>query len=434
MRPDGKNSPEADIVPNYPATDSAPDAAPSTALDEALEALLERGPGAGFERPVTLSRHWLPAADSVALAPRYQVASDEHGARIHVRLDGHQLYLDDPVLLEPVCVPKPWGQEIWFTGIEARGESRVVTAAGTLPLSQYLALAPRRLCRGAPLVLLKVLDPKPEPVLGDLYFEVHEQKQEVYVVCHVDASVWAAGAGRIRFGMNQALRAAYRDDAAFCRDYLRAVQDYERVRRAIDGSERAAEGTGERVGERPSAASEAALRTAMEAFTAVRELAVGDVVVVPARVPHSLQHGVRVIEFQTPIYERYIISFAQQVLTQDHWDTEAAVRRMSLEPPPQPQFDVLGPGVERIVAFDDFKVWRVTLEPGASFRLPAHPSYALCMVVEGAMTLGPLTLGPEQAAFVPAAALADDRRRDRQARVVNHGTRAAQLLVAAPDL
>jgi hypothetical protein len=62
--------------------------------------------------------------------------------------------LDEPVRLCPAYIAKPWGQEIWFTGIEARGESGIATNAGELPLSQYLALAPRRLTRRAPLVLL----------------------------------------------------------------------------------------------------------------------------------------------------------------------------------------------------------------------------------------------------------------------------------------
>jgi hypothetical protein len=400
-------------VPSYPQANPA--------LDDALSALLGSAPGTRLEPALALSRSWREVPDSIAFAPRYEVVDDEFGARISVRLDDHRLHLDEPLLLGPVQVPKPWGQEIWFTGIEARGESAVVTAAGRLPLSQYLALAPRHLCRDLPLVLLKVLDPKPEPVLGDLYFEVHEHKQEVYVVTGVDPQVWPSGAGRIRFGMNQALRARYADDAAFRRDYLRAVQAYEQARRAIDGGQSLPSGR------------ETALRAAMEAFTAVRELAVGDVVAVPTWLPHALQHGVRVVEFQTPTYERYIISFAQRVLTQDYWDSAAAVQRMSLEPPPRPIFESLGPGVERIVAFDDFKVWRVQLAPGAAHPLPSHPSYVLCMTVQGCVGIGPLIVDAEQAAFVPGAALAHAGRRNR-CRIVNRGETPASVLLAAPDL
>jgi hypothetical protein len=271
-------------------------------------------------------------------------------------------------------------------------------------------------------VLLKILDPRPEPVLGDLYFEVHREKQEVYVVTSVDRGAWPDGRGRIRFGMNQALRATYADDAAFRADYLRAVTEYEQLRRASDA------------GAQVAPASEAAARANMERFTALRTLAPGDVVVVPTWLPHSLQHGVRVVEFQTPTYERYILSFAQRVLTQPHWDTAYAVPRMTLDAPPEPCFEAVAPGVERIVAFADFRVWRVSIAPGAEFDLPGHTDYALCMVVEGLVEIGALTLEAEQAALVPGATLADPARRQALAGVRNPGDVPVTLLVAAPDL
>jgi hypothetical protein len=357
----------------------------------------------------------------VTLQVRYRITADGSAQRLLAQVGPYEIYLDEPVRLAPVHVPKPWGQEIWLTGIDARGESGVHTGAGVLPLSHYLALAPRRLARGAALVLLKVLDPRPEPVLGDLYFEAHDSKQEVYVVSRVDPGAWPTGRGAIRFGMNQALRRRYADDEAFRRDYLAAVQRYRAVRQAIDA------GTAVAAGE------EIERRVAMEAFTQLRKLAVGDVVVVPTWLPHALQHGVRVIEFQTPSYERYIISFAQKVLTQDHWDTEAAVARMRLDAPEAPSFHSIGDGVERIVAFDDFEVWRIHLSPGCSFILPDHASYGLCMVVQGQVSLDALQLGAEEAAFVPAAALAPASR-DRRARLVNRGGEGAIVLLAGPDL
>jgi hypothetical protein len=330
--------------------------------------------------------------------------------------------LDLPVELVNVEIPKPWGRELWFTGMEARGESAVRTPAGDLPLSEYLARAPDRLVRNRPLVLLKILDPRPEPVLGDLYFEVHGEKREVYVVTHVDPETWPDGRGRMRFGMDQRVRAEYADDAAFRRDYLRAVEAYERVRRRIDA------------GECMPVETERVARAAMERFTALATLGVGDVVAVPTWLPHSLQHGVRVVEFQTPTYERYVISFAQRVLTQEHWDTAFAVPRMTLDAPSPPPLESIAPGVERIVAFDDFSVWRVTLARGATFELPEHPSYALCMTVRGTLALGPLALGPERAALVPGATLAERGRRRSLATVSNPGAVPAVFLVAAPDL
>ena len=137
--------------------------------------------------------------------------------------------------LTPVHIAKPWGQEIWYSGIEARGESSVIADNGQrVPLSAYLAAAPNLLTNGYPVLLLKVLDPRPEPVLGDLYFEVHEEKREVYVVTAVDPTAWPDGTGYIRFGMNQALREKFDGDEAFRAAYLETVQRYEAIRRAID--------------------------------------------------------------------------------------------------------------------------------------------------------------------------------------------------------
>ena len=53
-------------------------------------------------------------------------------------------------------------------------------------------------------------------------------------------------------------------------------------------------------GEPGLAAKEAAARSACLTFTDERALEVGDVIRVPTWVPHSLQQGVRVVEFQTP--------------------------------------------------------------------------------------------------------------------------------------
>jgi len=95
---------------------------------------------------------------------------------------GINIDLDAPVKLEPVTVAKPWGREIWHSAIEARGESAVRTAAGSVSLSRYLEAAGIE----APVILLKVLDPHPTPVLGDLYFEVHARKRELYIVTAID--------------------------------------------------------------------------------------------------------------------------------------------------------------------------------------------------------------------------------------------------------
>ncbi len=316
-----------------------------------------------------------------------------------------------PVRLTPVHIPKPWGQEIWYTGMEARGESSVVDADGrAVPLSAYLGADPAATCNGEDVLLLKVLDPSPEPVRGDLYFEVHEEKREVYVVTAVDRTAWPAGVGAIRFGMNQPRRRAFDDDDAFRAAYLNAVTAYEAIRRAIDA------------GDTGRAEDEQAARAEMDAFTAIKELQVGDVVQVPTWTPHSLQHGVRVVEFQTPTYERLIVSFAQRVLTQDHWDTAAAVARMHLDPPAPPRLAPVAPGVERIATFEGFNVWRLR----GSVELPAALPYAVCMAIDGTARIGDLELAHEAAAFVPRAALAAGR--------VTVAAGDATVLIAAPGL
>jgi len=171
------------------------------------------------------------------------------------------------------------------------------------------------------------------------------------------------------------------------------------VRRALDEMP---------AGEAPDPAQlalERQLREAMDSFTHMRPLRVGDVVVVPLLLPHALQHGVRTIEFQTPVYERKILSFAQKVLTQDHWDTREAVPQALLCPPDEQPFACLrqehGVLVERIVDFPDFEVRRVRLEGGASIALEPIPDYALVMVTEGELALDSGTYGAEQALLLP---------------------------------
>ena len=153
----------------------------------------------------------------------------------------------------------------------------------------------------------------------------------------------------------------------------------------------------------------------------------GDVVRVPLRLPHALQHGVRTVEFQTPVYERRILSFAQKVLTQDHWDTELAVARMHLAPPPEPALPVVReqPGVtrERIVEFDDFRVDRVALDPGTDWELALGGRYALVMSLGGDPQVAGQQLGEERAMLLPAAASRIELRA---------GSAPALLLIARP--
>ncbi len=333
------------------------------------------------------------------------------------------LSLDDAMPLQPIAIPKPWGQEIWYTGIEKRGVAEIGEAGRGVPLPWLLAVAPQRLTRGAQQpILLKILDPLPAPVFGDLYFELHREKQEVYVVTAVDRAAWPDGVGAIRFGFDTALRKAYADDSAFIDAYLRAVRDYRDVRKQIDiqvDEFRVRDGIG--LDEPVAAATlaqwleeiepalregETKLRAQMESFTALKPLRIGDVVRVPCLLPHSLQHGVRTVEFQTPVYERLILSFAQKVLTQSEWDTEEAAGVLQLDPEPPAEFPLLAQGEgwkeEQIVRFDDFEVRRITLQPHAQMRIEPGSRYGLGMVVGQALRLGDRVLKPDDAVLLPA--------------------------------
>jgi hypothetical protein len=362
-----------------------------------------------------------------AVMPRAECTLPKSGA-ISAWLDAAavpRFALERAVVLASVAIPKPWGQEIWYTGIERRGVAEVRAGQHRVPLPWLLAIAPRRLCANAErnLILLKILDPLPDAVFGDLYFELHRQKQEVYVVTEVDRSAWPDGVGGIRFGFNAELRRSYADDQAFLRAYVTAVHNYRLVRREIDALLDQVR-LREQVGlNDPVAAdtlrrwlqsvpaelqqSERERRIAMENFTGLLPLRVGDVVKVPCWVPHALQHGVRTVEFQTPVYERLILSFAQKVLTQVDWDTQAAAELLQLDPPAPAPWQVTDRGEgwveERIVEFDDFEVRRVTLQPGAGRRLAAPDQYALCMVIGGALVLDGESLEADQAVLLPGS-------------------------------
>jgi hypothetical protein len=348
-------------------------------------------------QPLVVTRPWHDPPGETRLSVVYRCAGDRDTPVMTAQVGRAEYPLDDPVRLEGVVIPKPWGRELWMTGMEARGESRVAGTGGSLDLSSYLALAPERICRHSPIVLLKFLEPRPEPILGELYLEVHAEKREVYVVTGVDRAAWPDGRGRIRYGVDQSRRARYGTDAAFRAAFLEAVEDYERIRRAIDRGE-----TGLEAQERTALA-------ATRPFIAERTLAVGDVISVPAWVPHSLQHGVQVVEFQTPTYERLIIASTQAVVTQEHWDSRHGIEHMSLDEPVPPPAEPIAPGIERIARFDDFAVWRADLPSGESFRLPEALPYAVALCVNGTVNLAgrgrTTTLAAGEAALIPANAI-----------------------------
>ena len=141
-----------------------------------------------------------------------------------------------PLLLEPVFIPKSWGQEIWYTGIEQRGCASIRIQDQIVPLPWLLSFLPNRLAAGNArgLTLLKVLDPLPDEVFGDLYFEMHTSKEEVYLVTDIDAGAWPSGRGGIQLGFCPRKRAEFGNDQLFKTDYLCAVNAYKEVRIALD--------------------------------------------------------------------------------------------------------------------------------------------------------------------------------------------------------
>ena len=327
-----------------------------------------------------------------ALAQQYGAWAQQHGFA--------QVVLGEALSLQPTHIAKPWGQEIWFTGVEERGVCTVKRGSGETPLPWLQSVMPAEQIgeRGKPLILLKILDPVAEPVIGDLYFELHEEKREVYVVTHIDPGAWPTGTGYIRFGFSATKRAQYRGDVEFRAAYLLAVHAYEQVRRQIDESDPCTLSP-------EIIAREQELRSEMDSYTGMKPLAVGDVVKVPLLTPHSLQHGVRTIEFQTPVYERKILSFGQKVITQNHWDTADAVAQMQIAEPPVDPLEILsneeGVLIERIVDFSDFEVQRIRLESGRSLENIDIDQYALAIVVEGNLALDGAVYHPEQSLLLP---------------------------------
>ncbi len=302
--------------------------------------------------------------------------------------------IEKPVLLESVDIEKPWGREIWYTGVEERGESRVKTGDDrSIPLSLYLSLAPDHICNNQLPLLLKVLAPLPTEPEGNLYFEVHEKKEEVYIVTHIDKNAWPDGIGAIRYGINQEKRKQFVSDEKFRLAYLEAVKQYEKLRKKIDK------------GMNIDSELERKAKKNMNAFTTIKKIQLGDVIRVPTWVPHSLQHGVRVVEFQTPTYERFIISFEQKVLTQKNWDSEYAIMRMHLEPPIEVAPANQPLGIERLADFSSFSAIKVDFSQINHFNLSSTTNYAICLPIGTTCKVGDLTVPPETACLIPNKSL-----------------------------
>ncbi len=369
--------------------------------DQALTTAIEHGK-AELNTVIKVDRPW--QSNPSELQVRYAMDFSVPGRAV-AELNGLQVPLDSPLELIPAQVAKPWGEEIWFSGIEARGESRVRVAGGSLPLLDYLSLAPARLCGAQPVILLKMLDSRAEPITGELYFEIHEQKTEVYVVADVNRSLYPDGIGSVRFGMNQDKRGQFSDDEAFREAFLDAVRRFESNSQATPPTDNN-------------------FRQDMLSFVATEALRPGDSLIVPPGVPHSLQPGLQVIEFQTPVFERRIIYASQPVVTQSGWDSASAIADMSLDTPQGPR---AGDDPDPLLAgLAEFSVSRLQLSDSQPQPLTRHGAYALCIALYGPVQIdcasSSLILQPGSAAFIPGS--------------VGHtrccADQAAQLLIATP--
>ena len=329
----------------------------------------------------------------------------------------------EPLRLNIHFEKKPWGREGWYTGIEKRGVSGVRTASGTTDLPYALGMFPVPLTGGEKpeIILLKTLEPLPTAVLGDLYLEVHETKWETYLVLEVHPEAWPDGTGLLKAGLDEAVVARYRAErgdgweAAVQADLLAAISRYEEVRRKIDGlAESAAADRKEPVAVPDDLReAEARLREEVDGFLGRHPVREGDLVCLPPGVLHSLQHGVKVVEFQTPTFERLIAMFAQQVVTQPHWDSERAVARMEKAPySPSAPVPLESEGAverEQVVDFPQFGVVRARLPAGQALSGSCDKggAYRLLFVTAGEGRLAlpdgrEFPLGKEDALLLPA--------------------------------
>ena len=253
-------------------------------------------------------------------------------------------------LLEPVTVRKPWGREVWYSGVEERGESSVRHGDERIPLSRFLATRGR----SRPVTLLKTLHPD----AGNLYVEVHERKYEVYIVDQVDAKCWPE-AGQMLLGAS-----AERGDLAEdqFREHLLAVARAAEASCRVDGV--------------------AALMRAVP-------LTVGDAVAIAPRVPHSLLRGVSVVEFQTPVFERKILAASQRVVTQTGWDSAEAVDLIDLDAEPRVTPRTSEPR-QTLGASDTFTVTRHCLSAG---DVLAVAPWSVGWVVDGVLGNGDVAFG-----------------------------------------
>ena len=311
--------------------------------------------------------------------------------------------------LHPVYIPKSWGQEIWYTGIEERGISLVKLGKKDVLFPYILSFCPQCIVNGDEknIILLKVLDPLPDPNCGDLYFELHEKKKEVYIISEIDRSCYPNGKGKVKLGINQKEYQKHTDKEIFKQSMLKSIINYKQtLDRIYDIVQNNYYRTTHQNDVSPieytkilkilpqTIQNDLAEKYAkVEEFCHFEEIEVGDVLTVNSLVPHSLLHGIKVVEFQTPYYERLIISFNQKVITQDDWDSKKAISLMDCTPQSKNlEFTLIENTenviVEKIASFSDFVVKRIHLKnKHTSYQEIINGYYFLIICLQGSIKL-----------------------------------------------
>lgn len=310
--------------------------------------------------------------------------------------------VDTPRRLKRVTVPKPWGEEIWYTGVEKRGvcglflsgisdqNPAIVTTSDepeqSVPLP-FLELALGCACpeSKSSLPLLKELLPFDQPFYGELYTEVHTEKAETYLVTGLSNQCLERGFGEVKLGLHPQFARNWQDPSTRDEAATR-LKSYEQLRERVDHClEQAGHLFQEQVllkEQGPQALESAKKKHVVEglleeerrSYVAVSEIFLrhqifpGDVVRVPTRTPHALQPGVRVVEFQTPSYERFILASNQKVLTQQGWDIEAALETVIP--------DLSSEAISRVPTQNGTSIRNVVSFPGLSVQelafIPEH--------------------------------------------------------------
>ena len=318
----------------------------------------------------------------------------------------------EPLQLKVLKIPKPWGYEGWYTGVEKRGVVNVIDKYGKTELPYALNLFKKEMLadNSESLILLKTLNPVAKKAIGDLYYELHEKKWEVYVVTEIDKTAWPSGTGIIKAGLHPDKIEEYKNKYGnnwkeiLLREFKSAVFEYEKTRRQIDDSQ-------ERVPKK-LLEKEAKLGEIASGFVGDLPVKVGDIISFPVFQIHSLRHGIKVVEFQTPHYERLILMFAQKVVTQNHWDTEVAISKMETKVYHPPKLVCIHNSeylnVERFTDFPQFNFDRICLAPNNSYEDQLDGRYQLLIIINGRAAVvtqsgNSIKIMKEESLFLPVA-------------------------------